>query len=130
MTSRVQISTDGAPTPGAALSQAMAVQGLVFSSGQVGVDPQTGEVEPDFESQVRRAISNLDAVLTAAGSGLGEVVKTTCYLVDMTQFAAFDSIYRSTFPAPWPARSTVQTGLVGELLFEIEAVALVPDPKG
>jgi 2-iminobutanoate/2-iminopropanoate deaminase len=99
----------------------------VFTAGQVGTDPTTGELAgPSMEEQTARAIENVVAVLAAAGATLADVVKVTTFLGDMTQFAAYDAVYRTYFPEPRPARSSVGVNL-GRYLVEIEAVAILPD---
>lgn len=99
----------------------------VVTSGQVGVDPATGQAADTLAGQVEVAIANLESVLRAAGARLDHVVKTTCFLADIGDFAEFDGVYRRYFTAPFPARSTVGAALVGGLHFEIEAVAMLPD---
>jgi 2-iminobutanoate/2-iminopropanoate deaminase len=123
---RERISATGAPTPVGPYSQAIATDGLIFCAGQVGLDPTTGAlVEGGIEAQAERALRNLEAVLDAAGASLGDVVKTTCFLVDLADFAAFNEAYRGHFPDPPPARSTVAVaGLPGGALIEIEAIAV------
>ena len=121
-----QITTSAAATPSAAYSQAMATANLVATGGQVGKDPATGELGADFASEVRFAMTNLVAVLDAAGTDRQHVLKTTCFLTDIANFAEFDAIYREYFAEPFPARSTVGIALAGGLSFEIEAWAVIP----
>jgi 2-iminobutanoate/2-iminopropanoate deaminase len=107
-----------AAAPGAHYSQAMRAGDRIW----------TGEVAAGLEPQIHRAIANVRATLEAAGSDLAHVVKTTCFVTRREHFAHLDPIYREYFPAPPPARTTVVCGLVREeFLFEIEAVAVVPD---
>lgn len=102
---------------------------LLFVSGQIGVDPNTGQAAPDIEGQTRQALANLTAVLKAAGASLDDVVKTTVFLADMDDFAAMNAVYEQAFAAPRPARSTIgigelpRVGGTSKLLVEIEAVA-------
>lgn len=125
MTSRLtQIVTSAAPAPSASYSQAIAWDQLVVTGGQVGSDPATGRLPEEFEDEVDQALRNLAAVLAAAGSGLDRVVKTTCFLTDISQFEAFDRVYRRHFVDPLPARSTIGIQLAGDLRFEVEAWAL------
>lgn len=121
------IETPDAPAPGGAYSQAIMTRESVFTAGQVGNDPHTGQLRATLDEQVETALDNLETVLRAAGCGLEDVVKTTCFLADIDDFAAFNRIYQSRFPAPLPARSTVGVALAGNIRFEIEAVALRPE---
>src|SRR6266568_485618 len=101
------IVTDTAPKPSGIYSQGIRWGDLVFTSGQVGIDPATGQpVEGGIREQTHRALRNVKAVLEAGGSGLDAVVKTTCFLADMKDFAAFNEVYREFFPVDPPARST------------------------
>ncbi|SDS44757.1 RidA family protein [Jiangella sp. DSM 45060] len=124
-----QISTTEAPAPSASYSQAIAWDRLVATGGQVGADPRTGALPEAFEDEVRQALENLRAVLRAAGTSPERVLKTTCFLTDISTFPTFDRIYRDFFPDPLPARSTIGIALAGGLRFEIEAWA-VRDPEG
>lgn len=124
-----QISTQDAPSPTAAYSQAIVWDRLVVTGGQVGADPSTGKLPETFEEEVRQALRNLRAVLTAAGSGVDRVIKTTCFLTDIADFQKFDNIYREVFADPLPARSTLGIALAGGLRFEIEAWAVL-DQEG
>ena len=103
------ISTDSAPAAVGPYSQAVSSGDLIFCSGQVGLDPASGElVGPGIEEQTRRALANLGAVLQAAGAGFDAVVKVTAYLVDMGDFKAFNGVYADVFGDAWPARATVE----------------------
>lgn len=124
MTRISHVSTKQAAAPGAAYSQAVTIPGLVFTAGQTGADPSSGQLAEGLEQQVELAIDNLAAVLAAAGSGLDRVIKTTCFLRHIEDFPAFNAIYARRFPSPLPARSTVGVVFAEPLLFEIEAVAL------
>jgi 2-iminobutanoate/2-iminopropanoate deaminase len=122
-TNRVQ--TNDAPAAIGPYSQAVQACELVFCSGQLGLDPATGEFAAmDVQGQTRQALQNLKAVLEAAGSDLAHVAKTTVFLADMADFKAMNEVYGTFFPANPPARSTVA---VKELprggLVEIEAIA-------
>lgn len=127
MTARSEIHTEDAPGAIGPYSQAVVAGGLVFTAGQIGLDPDTGEfVGPDVESQTRRVMSNLAAVLDAAGAGFGDVVKTTIYLADMEEFERVNRIYGEHFEAPYPARSTVEASrLPRDARVEIDVVARV-----
>jgi 2-iminobutanoate/2-iminopropanoate deaminase len=122
------LHTDGAPAAIGPYSQAVRSGGFLFTAGQIGLDPATGElVGTDVESQARRVFRNLAAVLAAAGAGFGDVVKTTVYLADMTDFAAVNAIYAEHFVTPYPARSTVEAGgLPKGARVEIDVVARLP----
>ena len=120
------IATDAAPAAIGPYSQALVHGELVFTSGQIGMDPASGEL-PDggVEAQVRAALANLGAVLEAAGSGFDRVLKTTVYLVDMADFVAVNGVYAEVFGEARPARATVAVaGLPKGALFEIDAVAV------
>ena len=120
------IHTQHAPAAIGPYSQAVAANGFVFTSGQIALDPATGEVVPgSIREQTQRICENLKAVLAAAGSSLEKVVKTTCFLADMADFAAFNEVYGSYFTGK-PARSCVSAkALPKGVLAEIEAIALV-----
>ena len=120
------IHTENAPAAIGPYSQAIAVNGLVYTSGQIALDPKNGTLAGDsIEAQTEQAIQNLKAVLEAAGSSLENVVKTTCFLQRMSDFAAFNAIYEKHFPGK-PARSCVEVSALPKgALVEIEAVAEV-----
>lgn len=122
------VATPKAPAAIGPYSQAViADQKLLFTAGQVPIDPATGLLAPDdIRVQTRQALENLGAILTAAGSGLSRVVKTTVFLKDMGEFAAMNEVYAGYFPDAPPARSTVEVSrLPRDARVEIEAVALV-----
>ena len=97
----------------------------LYTSGQLGLIPATGELPQGVEAQAAQALENLGAVLSAAGMGFGDVVKTTVFLVDMGDFAAINAVYAKYFPGEAPARSCVQAAALPKgALFEIEAVAV------
>ncbi len=118
------IETEKAPAAIGPYSQAIVSGGLVYTSGQIPINPATGAIEAStIEEQTRRAIQNLAAVLEAAGSGLDRVLKTTCFITDMGAFSSFNEVYASLFPAK-PARSCVEVAKLPKgALVEIEAVA-------
>jgi 2-iminobutanoate/2-iminopropanoate deaminase len=121
---RQAISTSGAPGAIGPYSQAIASGDLVFCSGQLGLDPATGELVEGVEAQADRAMRNLAAVLDAAGCTFGDAVKTTIFLADMGDFAAVNAIYGRYVPDPPPARSTVQVAALPKAgRVEIEAIA-------
>ncbi len=121
-----RIHTDHAPAAVGPYSQAIRIGEFIFTAGQVALDPASGElVGSDVAAQTEQVISNLRAVLAAAGSGLERVIKTTVFLQNMSDFAAMNAVYARHFPEPFPARSTVEVGgLPKGGLVEIECVAL------
>ena len=123
---RRAVSTSSAPSAVGPYSQAIATDELVFCSGQVGLDPMGGElVSGGVEAETERALKNLEAVLDAAGCSLGDVVKTTCFLADINDFAAFNEVYLRFVSDPAPARSTFQVAALPKGgLVEIEAIAV------
>lgn len=125
--SRQIVATDAAPKPGGVYSQGVQWDRLVFTAGQVGVDPATGQAVPGgVREQTRQVLRNVQAILQAAGADLDSVIKTTCFLTDINDFAAFNEVYREFFSSDPPARSTVQVGLVSPWQVEIEAIAVRP----
>ena len=119
------ISTKEAPGAIGPYSQAVATQALVFCSGQVGLDPESGELVEGLEAQTKRALQNLKAVLEASGSSLEAVVKTTVFLTAMDDFSAMNAVYEGFFPQSPPARSTIAvSGLPKGAVVEIEAIGL------
>lgn len=121
------VSTKDAPSAIGPYSQGIAIDGLVFTSGQLGLDPATGEFAPGgVEGQTRQSLANVKAVLEAAGSGMDKVVKTTVFLKDMNDFAAMNKVYAEFFSeGGCPARSAVQVArLPKDGLVEIEAIAV------
>jgi 2-iminobutanoate/2-iminopropanoate deaminase len=125
---RTPIATPSAPAAIGPYSQAVAADGFLFCSGQLGLDPATGDFAgPGVEAQAERAMTNLRNVLEAAGLTFADVVKTTVFLADMADFAAVNAIYGSFVGDPPPARSTVQVAALpkgGRV--EIEAIARRP----
>ncbi len=120
------IHTDKAPAAVGPYSQAIRVGNLVYTAGQIGLDPSSGTLQEGIEAQTHQVLSNLRAVLEAAGASLSTVVKTTIYLVDMADFALVNQIYGAYVSDAPPARSTVAVAsLPLGALVEIEAVAYV-----
>lgn len=122
---RHAVTTSGAPAAIGPYSQGIASGDLVFCSGQLGLDPATGEmVEGGVEAQAERALRNLSAVLDAAGLTFDDVVKTTIFLADIGDFATVNGVYGAFMPDPAPARSTFAVGSLPKGgLVEIEAIA-------
>ena len=118
------ITSQDAPKAIGPYSPAVSRGGLVFLSGQLGLDPATGELASGLRAQAERALANLEALLAAAGLGMADVAKTTIFLADMADFGAVNEVYATHFSAPFPARSTVQVAALPKGgLVEIEAVA-------
>jgi 2-iminobutanoate/2-iminopropanoate deaminase len=126
MTKPEVITSDKAPKAVGAYAQAVRAQGFLFLSGQIPLDPSTGEViQGDVAAQTRRVLDNLRAVLESAGSALDRVVKATIYLTDMRDFAVVNQVYGEYFPAAKPARATVAVaGLPRGVNVEIDMIAL------
>ena len=124
MSQKEWIQTDKAPAAVGPYSQAVAAGQLVFTSGQIAIDPKSGEIPAAFDRQAELCLQNLGEVLKAAGSSYDDVLKTTCFLADMGDFAAFNEIYERYFPGK-PARSCVAAKtLPKNVLVEVEAIAL------
>ncbi len=121
------IHTEKAPAAVGPYSQAIKSKRMIFTAGQIPLDPATGKlVEGGIEEQTRQALTNVKAVLKAAGSGMNAVMKTTVFLLDMGEFAAMNGVYAEFFPKDPPARSAVQvSALPLGARVEIEAIALV-----
>ena len=120
------VSTDAAPKAIGPYSQAITTDGLVFTAGQVALDPKSGElIGTTTAQQTEQVLQNLEAVLAAAGTNLGNVVKSTVYLADMADFAQMNEVYAKHFGTHKPARSTVQAaGLPKAARVEIDVIAL------
>jgi len=126
---REPVQTENAPAAIGPYSQAIKAGGFVFVSGQIPLDPKTGElVAGGIGEQTERVFRNLAAVLEASGSSLDQVVKTTVFLADMKEFAVMNDVYGRFFSSAPPARATVAAaGLPRDVRVEIEAVALVSE---
>ncbi len=119
------IATTHAPGAIGPYSQGVSTGALIFTAGQIGLNPATGKLAEGVEAQARQVMANLAAILAAAGSSLDRVVKTTIFLQSMSDFAAVNAIYGAAFTVTPPARSTVQVaGLPLGALVEIEVIAL------
>lgn len=120
------INTDKAPTAIGPYAQAIKTGGFVFTSGQIPIDPATGEiVAGGIEEQAVQVLNNLREVLSAAGAGFQDVVKTTVFIKDMNDFPKLNAVYAQYFTQPYPARSCVEVArLPKDVLVEIEAVAV------
>lgn len=128
MSSKKIISTPNAPSAIGPYSQANQIGNLVFTSGQIPLDPDTMEVvEGGIEEQTEQVMKNLFAVLHKAKASAATIVKTTCYIKDMNDFAAFNAVYGKYFPDFEPARSCVEVArLPKDVLVEVEAIAVTP----
>jgi 2-iminobutanoate/2-iminopropanoate deaminase len=123
---RQAISTEHAPAAIGPYSQAIVAGGFVFCSGTAGIDPATGEIPDGIEAQTRLALRNLEAILTAAGTSMANLVKTTIFYRNVEDFATINEIYASHMPDPAPARSApANVVLPRGLLISIEAIATV-----
>ena len=119
-----QIQTTAAPAAIGPYSQGIEVGNLVITSGQLPINPATGEMPSDIEAQAHQSLQNVKAILEAAGTGLDKVVKTTVFLADMNDFAAMNGVYAQYFNEPYPARSAVAVKtLPKNALVEIELMA-------
>jgi len=124
---RVAVETDAAPAALGPYSQAIVAGGFVFCSGTAGIDPATGQVVEGIEAQTEQALTNLSAILEAAGASLKDLVKTTIFYADVEDFAKLNEVYARFMPDPPPARSApANVRLPRGLLVSIEAVALAP----
>lgn len=123
--------TDQAPEAIGPYSQSISSDGWLFTSGQIGIDPATGElVEGGFEAQARQVLTNLARVLENAGCAFNNVLKATVYVVDMADFPTLNTLYGEAMQTHRPARSTVQAGALPKgALVEIDLVARIPEPS-
>lgn len=121
-----EIKTQNAPAAIGPYSQAIEANGFIFASGQIAIDPSTGDLSTgDVEQQTRLVLSNLNSVLEAAGSSLKNVVKCTVFLQDMNDFAKMNGVYDEYFDPPYPARAAVEVArLPKDVKVEIEAIAV------
>lgn len=120
------INTPGAPSAIGPYAQATVVNGFVFTSGQLPIDPVSGELIDTIGEATRQSLDNVRAILEAAGSSMAKVVKTTVFLRDLNDFAAMNDEYARHFTQPLPARSTVQVAkLPKDAIVEIEVIAVV-----
>ena len=119
------ISTDKAPAAIGPYSQAVEVNGLIYTSGMIPVIPETGEIVEGIENQARQALTNVRSLLEAAGSSMDKVVKTTVFIKDMNDFARVNEVYAGFFEGAYPARSCVEVArLPKDVLIEMEAIAV------
>lgn len=118
------ISTDKAPAAIGPYSQAVEVNGMVYTSGIIPVDPATGEIPEGAAAQADRVFKSMTALLEAAGTSMKNVVKTTVFIKNMDDFAAINEVYAKYFPEPFPARSCIEVARIPkDVLLEAEAIA-------
>ncbi len=118
------ISTENAPAAVGPYAQAVRAGGFLFVSGQIPVDPATGDVASSVEDQARQSLKNVGAILEAAGTGFENVVKTTVFIQNMADFAAVNAVYAASFKKPFPARSCIEASALPKgVLIEVEAIA-------
>lgn len=119
------IATDKAPAAIGPYSQAIEVNGMVYTSGIIPVDPATGEIPEGSVAQAEQAFANMKNLLDAAGTDMSRVVKTTVFIKEMNDFAAINEVYAKYFTEPYPSRSCVEVArLPKDVMLEIEAIAL------
>lgn len=119
------ISTDKAPAAIGPYSQAIEVNGMVYTSGIIPVVPETGEIPEGSAAQAKQALSNLSNLLEAAGCSMGDVIKTTVFIKEMNDFGAINEVYQTFFDGAYPARSCVEVArLPKDVRIEIEAIAV------
>lgn len=125
-TQKRAVETADAPKAIGPYSQAIVANGFVYTAGQIGSDPKTGNLAEGIEAQTEQALKNLEAVLAASGSSMSHVVKSTVFLADMNDFAKMNEVYAKRVGSPFPARSTVQVArLPRDAKIEIEMVAVM-----
>ena len=119
-----EIKTNNAPSAIGPYSQAIAANNMVFTSGQIPVNPLTGEISEGIEAQANQVFTNIKNLLEASGTSIDKVVKTTVFISDMNNFAQVNKIYETYFTAPYPARSCVEVSrLPKDVLIEVEVIA-------
>jgi 2-iminobutanoate/2-iminopropanoate deaminase len=122
---RISVSSTKAPKAIGPYSPALRAGETLFLSGQLGIDPATGELEKGVKAQAERALANMEAILAEEGLAFTSVVKTTIFLADMADFATVNEVYASRFANPYPARSTIQVAALPKgALVEIEGIAI------
>jgi 2-iminobutanoate/2-iminopropanoate deaminase len=126
---RKQIFTEKGVKPGGVFSQAIVAQGTyTFVSGQGSFDPATGAFRPgDFREQAEQTFANIGVLLEASGTSWEHVVKVSVFLRRIADFPELNAVYAQYFTEPYPARTTIEAGLVGDMLIEVDCIALVPE---
>lgn len=125
MERKIKLSTPNAPSPAGPYSQGISSGNLVFVSGQRPVDPATGEMKEGIKAQTEQVLKNIESVLKEAGCTLSDVVKSTVYLSDISNFGDMNEVYKVMVPEPYPARSTFGVQLRG-IMVEIDVIARKP----
>lgn len=126
MMSKIIISTEKSPAAIGPYNQGIVANGFLFTSGQLPINPVTGEVPSTIEEQTVQVLDNLKAIVEAAGSTMGKVVKCTVYIQNMSDFAVMNQIYSTYFPTNPPARACVEISKIAkEALVEIDAIAII-----
>ena len=125
---RTAYSTPDASKPAAAYSQGVRAAGLVFTAGQGGHHPETGELPEGIEAQTRQALENVQAILRAGSSSLASALKVTIFIADRADYAAMNAVYAEYMPGDPGVRTTVQAGLGKGMLVEIDVIALAESP--
>ena len=119
------ISTTKAPAAIGPYSQAIEVNGMIFTSGMIPINPETGEIVEGLQEQAKQALTNVKSLLESQNSGMGKIIKTTVFIKDMNDFAKINEVYATFFDGDYPARSCVEVArLPKDVLIEIEAIAL------
>ena len=122
----IEIKTNGAPLAIGPYSQAVVINNMVFTSGQIPANPLTGEIPNGIEAQAHQVFANLKNLLEASGTGMSKVAKTTVFIQNMEEFGVVNKIYETYFTAPYPARSCVEVSKLPKGgLIEVEAVAVM-----
>jgi 2-iminobutanoate/2-iminopropanoate deaminase len=130
VTKKESITCDAVPAAIGPYSVAVSTESLIFISGQLGLDKNTGNlVEGGIQAQTRQALTHMKAILESIGAGMEDVVKTTVFLLDMGQFAEMNAVYAEFFSSDYPARSAIQVAALPKGgIVEIEAIAIKPNP--
>ncbi|HHX08434.1 MAG TPA: reactive intermediate/imine deaminase [Chloroflexi bacterium] len=130
VTKKESITCDAVPAAIGPYSVAVSTESLIFISGQLGLDKNTGNlVEGGVQAQTRQALTHMKAILESVGAGMEDVVKTTVFLLDMGQFAEMNAVYAEFFSSDYPARSAIQVAALPKGgIVEIEAIAIKPNP--
>lgn len=122
----IEIKTNDAPLAIGPYSQAVVINNMVFTSGQIPANPLTGEIPNGIEAQAHQVFANLKNLLEASGTGMSKVAKTTVFIQNMEEFGVVNKIYETYFTAPYPARSCVEVSKLPKgVLIEVEAVAVM-----
>jgi 2-iminobutanoate/2-iminopropanoate deaminase len=120
------IRSENAPKPGGPYSQGILAEKFLFVAGQTGTDPKTGKLPDGVSAQTKQTIENVKAIVEAAGASLDNVVRCGVYLRDIQDFGAMNEVYKTYFTQNQPARTTIQSALVGQYLVEIDCIVLKP----